>query len=180
METIALSLSKGSSSWAREDQPSSRKRHLLRPEKMTLSGIAKCEYGLGDGDQRLLADQKASYKRKKKYLNLGKLPPRVLAVKTSLWDCQGTACVSPSFSPCPCSRGPPCSCLLPACSLLLPPCLHQDPMFLRGLLICQLISSSAFSPPQILVFLSDSLTAPSLSLPACKLILSSSWVERVV
>lgn len=123
METIALSLSKGSSSWAREDQPSSRKRHLLRPEKMTLSGIAKCEYGLWDGDQRLLADQKASYKRKKKKnLNLGKLPSRVPAVKTSLWDCQGTACVSPSFSPCPCSRGPPCSCLLPACSLPAPFC----------------------------------------------------------
>lgn len=111
METTALNLSKGSSSWAREDQPSNKRRHLLRPKKMTLSGIAKCEYGLEGRDQRLLADQKSSYKRKKN-LNLGKLPSQGQS-RNLCWTAR-TACVPPSLPvcTCSCSRGPPCFSLL--------------------------------------------------------------------
>lgn len=64
MKMTALSMPKGSSSFAREKQPSNRKRHLLRPEKVMLSSITRCTYGLGSGDQRLPVVQRASYKRK--------------------------------------------------------------------------------------------------------------------
>lgn len=129
METIALSLSKGSSSWAREDQPSSRKRHLLRPEKMTLSGIAKCEYGLGDGDQRLLADQKASYKRKKKKIWIwgnchhGYLQSRRLcgtARARHMYHLLSLPAPAPGVLPVPVCSLPAPFCFLPACTRI--PC----------------------------------------------------------
>lgn len=92
--------------------------YLLRPEKVMLFSIARYAYGLGGGDQRLLAVQKSSYKRKKFWIwgnsSWG------LAVMTSAWDCQG--------------------CKLPAPGALpLPACLPQDPCLLKGLLTCLLI-----------------------------------------
>lgn len=134
METIALSLSKGSSSWAREDQPSSRKRHLLRPEKMTLSGIAKCEYGLGDGDQRLLADQKASYKRKKKISEFGETATTGTCSQDVSVGLPGHGMCITFFLSLPLLQGSSlflsAPCLLPSASSLLAPGSHvpQGPL----------------------------------------------------
>lgn len=177
METTALSLLKGSSSWAREDQPSSRRRHLLRPEKMTLSGVAKCEYGLGGGVKGCWLIRDPLIKEKIFWIwgncHHGDLQSRCIC---------GTArvvCVPPSLPACacPCSRGP--ACCLPACTRI-PGSSGASWSACSSGLCTSGLCTCAFSPPKILVFLSDCLTASGLSLPACKLSLSSSWVERVV
>lgn len=108
---IALSLSKGSSSWAGEDQPSNRRKHLLRPEKMTLSGIAKFEYGLGVETKGFWLIRNPLTKGKHVWIwgNTGDEDQQ----SRHLCRTARAACVPPSLPvcACPCSRGPLYSCL---------------------------------------------------------------------
>lgn len=105
---------------------------MLRPEKVTLSGIRRYACGLGGGGQRLLAVWKASYKRKK-ILNLWRPSSWGSAVMMGICShdvhvgLPGAASMLPALPACAkgpdapscaaCSRGPASPCLLAPGSL---------------------------------------------------------------